>query len=157
MSPRVRDALALVGWLAVAFLPSLLGAWFTPGPWYDGLDKPPWNPPSWLFGPVWTALYASMGVAAWLVWREAGRAATVAWTLFGVQLALNAAWSPAFFGAEDPGLALAVIVAMWLAIAGTIWAFSRHHRGAAALLSPYLAWVTFATALNAAIWQLNTV
>ncbi len=154
--PATRRYAALAGWVLVSFLPSLVGAFFTPGAWYAELDKPSWNPPSWVFGPVWTALYATMGVSAWLVWRERGLSgARGALTLFDVQLALNAAWSWLFFGLQRPGLAFAEIVALWLAIVATLAAFARHSRPAAWLLSPYLAWVTFAAALNFAIWRLN--
>ena len=113
-------------------------------------------PPGWLFGPVWTTLYAMIGVSAWLVWRDHGTAA-IRWALvlWVVQLVLNAAWSPVFFGAHRLGLAVAIIVAMWLAIVATIVAFWPLHRVAALSLVPYLAWVSFATALNVVIWRLN--
>ena len=125
--------------------------------WYAALDKPAFNPPSWVFGPVWTTLYTLMGVAAWLVWRAGldRRAVKSALGLFTVQLALNLAWTPAFFGLESPLLGLAVIVPLWVAIALTITVFSRIDWRAAALLVPYLAWVSFATVLNYAIWTLN--
>ncbi len=127
-----------------------------PGDWYWKLNKPPWTPPPWLFGPVWTLLYLMMGVAAWLLWRRRdatlGRAAV---TLFVVQLALNLAWTPLFFGLHAPGLAFAEIVALWVAIVATVTVGWRVHRAAAALLTPYLSWVSFAAALNFAIWRLN--
>ena len=128
-----------------------------PGDWYASLAKPSWTPPGWLFGPVWTALYAMMGVAAWRLWRARGRTsgADGALVLFGTQLALNFAWTPVFFGMRAPGAALAVIVVLWALIAATIAASWRVDRAAGVLLVPYLAWVTFATALNAAIWRLN--
>lgn len=127
-----------------------------PGEWYASIAKPSWTPPGWLFGPVWTALYAMMGVAAWLLWRRrADRTARRALACFAVQLALNFAWTPAFFGLRSPGLALAIIVALLGAIAATVVASWRASRAAAWLLVPYLAWVGFATALNAAIWRLN--
>lgn len=125
--------------------------------WYAVLEKPAFNPPSWVFGPVWTTLYTLMGIAAWLVW-QAGfdrRAVKVALALFIVQFALNLAWTPAFFGLESPLLGLAVIVPLWVAIVATILGFSRIDRRAAALLVPYLAWVSFATVLNYTIWTLN--
>ncbi|WP_431924108.1 TspO/MBR family protein [Micromonospora wenchangensis] len=120
---------------------------------YASLQQPPWAPPGWLFGPVWTVLYALIAVAGWLVWRRVGFGPVLwAWT---VQLVLNAVWTPLFFGAGRYGLAFAEIVLMWLAIAVTVAAFWRISRPAAALLLPYWAWVTFAAALNFSIWQLN--
>ena len=136
-----------------------LGAWTTAGSvatWYPTLVKPAWNPPSWVFGPVWTALYLGMAVAAWLVWRAAGwRGSSRALGWFAAQLALNAAWSPLFFGLRSPAAAFLDIAALWVAIVATIAAFFRVSRPAAALLLPYLAWVSFAAALNAAIWRMN--
>lgn len=146
----------LSSWLLLTFLAAALGSLAMPGAWYSNLNKPPWNPPSWIFGPVWTALYTMMAVAAWLVWRRGG------WTgqrralaCFLVQLALNALWSPLFFGLKNPGLAFAEIVLLWLAILATVLAFWKAHRVASGLLVPYLAWVTFAAGLNYTLWQLN--
>lgn len=127
-----------------------------PGEWYAGLNKPAWNPPGWLFGPVWSALYTMMAVAAWLVWRRGGFAAQrrpLGWFL--AQLVLNAVWTPLFFGLHRPGVAFAEILLLWLAIAWTIAAFWRVHRTAAWLLAPYLAWVSFAAVLNGTLWRLN--
>ena len=127
-----------------------------PGEWYARLNKPAWNPPSWIFGPVWSALYTTMAVAAWLVWKRGGFAAQrPALTLFLGQLALNAAWTPLFFGLHRPDLAFADIVLLWLAIALTLRSFSKVHRGAAWLLVPYIAWVSFATVLNGTLWRMN--
>jgi tryptophan-rich sensory protein len=125
--------------------------------WYETLIKPSWNPPNWLFGPVWTTLYVMMAVAAWLVWRKGqeGQSVGTAMILFFVQLALNSAWSFIFFGARSPGWALVDIVFMLIAILLTTWAFSRHSKWAAILMLPYIAWVSFATVLNYAIVQLN--
>ncbi|MFI9641000.1 TspO/MBR family protein [Micromonospora sp. NPDC051925] len=121
---------------------------------YAALRQPGWAPPSWLFGPVWTLLYALIAIAGWSVWRRAGFGPALwAWSL---QLVLNAIWTPLFFGAGRYGLAFAEIVLMWLAIAVTVAAFWRISRPAAALLLPYWAWVTFAAALNLSIWQLNS-
>ena len=148
--------LGLLGWIAVTFLAAAVGSQFMPGEWYASLEKPAWNPPSWVFGPVWTTLYLLMAIAAWLVWRAYGFAgARAALTLYLVQLAANAAWSWLFFGRQDIGLALADIVVLWVLIALTIAHFHRHHRTAALLLLPYLLWVSFATALNFALWRLN--
>ncbi len=151
-----REILALVGWLLLCFAAAGFGGLFMPGAWYASLNKPPWNPPGWVFGPVWTALYTMMAVAAWLVWKRGSWAAQ--WrrlTLFLVQLALNAAWTPLFFGLKKPGWAFAEIVLLWLAIAATLAAFRPVSRIAAWLLAPYLAWVTFATFLNFTLWRLN--
>ena len=125
-------------------------------PWFMALEKPSFMPPTWLFAPVWTLLYTLMGIAAWRVWRRWGWAgAPGALSAFGVQLALNALWTPVFFGLHDLGMGLVIIVALWLAIAVTIGTFRRKDRLAAWLLAPYLTWVSFATALNAAILMLN--
>ncbi|MBP6633127.1 MAG: tryptophan-rich sensory protein [Kofleriaceae bacterium] len=152
-----RPALvSLAACLGVTFLAPLAGAWTPPSAWYAGLAKPSFTPPGWLFGPAWTVLYVLMAVGAWMVWRQAGpgrRARPLA--LYGVQLALNAAWTPVVFGAHQLGWGLVTIVAMWLAIALTIRAFWQVRPLAGALLLPYLAWVTFATTLNAALWRLN--
>jgi translocator protein len=155
----MRSALALVGFLAACFAVAAIGGWFTSQgmpEWYMSLEMPSWNPPSWLFGPVWTTLYAAMAVAAWLVWRESGfEGATPALTLFFVQLALNLAWSGIFFALQSPGWALLELVVLWFAILGTTVLFFRHSTLAGALMVPYLLWVTFAGALNAAIVRLN--
>ena len=144
------------GWLALSFVPALIGLPFPAPDWYRQLKRPDWSPPPAAFGPVWTALYTLMGIAAALVaGRPDGRGRDRALGAFGVQLALNAAWTPIFFGLRRPGLALAEIVAMWAAVAATILLFARQRLAAGLLLVPYLAWVTFATALNAAIWRRN--
>jgi len=151
-----RQILALVGWLLLCFGAAALGGLFMPGEWYASLRKPAWNPPSWVFGPVWTALYTMMAVAAWLVWRRGGFAARRRpLILFLVQLALNAAWTPLFFGLQQPGWAFAEIVLLWLAIAATLAAFRPVSPAAAWLLAPYLAWVSFAALLNFSLWRLN--
>ena len=151
-----RELVGLLVSILVSFVPAAVGGRFLPGEWYRALDKPPWTPPGWVFGPAWTALYLSMGVAAWLVWRERlGSRALLPLALFGAQLVLNGLWSWLFFGLRRPDLALADIVALWLAIAATIVAFWGVRPVAGALLLPYLAWVTFATALNADIWRRN--
>ena len=138
--------------VAAAALIGGLGVAGTAGE-YQSLDRPSWAPPSWLFGPVWTLLYAMIAVAGWLVWRRAGW--TTALSVYAVQLVLNAAWTPIFFGFGRYGLALVDIVVLWLLIGVTIWLFRPVSRTAAALLLPYWAWVTFATALNAWIWNAN--
>jgi tryptophan-rich sensory protein len=129
---------------------------FMPGEWYASLKKPSWNPPGWVFGPVWTTLYVMMAVAAWLVWKRGGFSSQrPALVLFLAQLALNAAWTPLFFGLHRPGLAFAEILLLWLAIAAALAAFRPVSRAAAWLLTPYLAWVSFAAVLNFALWRLN--
>ena len=152
----VIAVLGLVAWLVVSFSAASLGGFFMPGDWYAGLKKPSWNPPGWIFGPVWSALYTMMGVAAWMVWKRGGfTAQRRPLTAFLVQLALNAIWTPLFFGLREPGWAFAEIILLWLAIAWTIAEFWRGHRVAAGLLIPYLAWVSFATVLNGTLWRLN--
>jgi len=158
-----RDALALIGFLGACYAAAALGALWTAGSvstWYPGLSKPSWTPPNWLFGPVWSALYTMMAVAAWLVWRGgivgAGRpAARLGLALFAAQLLLNLAWSGLFFGLQRPDLGFLDIVALWLSIAATAVAFGRVSLTAAGLMVPYLVWVTYAAALNFAIWRLN--
>ncbi len=151
-----RQISALLGWVLICFAAALLGGVFMPGEWYGLLKKPIWNPPNWIFGPVWTALYAMMAVAAWLVWKRGGFASQrTALSLFFLQLFFNALWSPLCFGAKNLGFALVDIGFLWLALTATVVAFYRTHRLAGALLLPYLAWVTFATALNFTLWRLN--
>ncbi len=125
-------------------------------PWYLALRKPSWNPPAWVFAPVWTTLYLLMAVAAWRVWRHGGWARQrPVLTVFLAQLVANLAWSPLFFSAHWPALALADLALLWLLVVTTLWAFAGVDRWAARLLTPYLAWITFAGALNAAIVALN--
>jgi translocator protein len=148
--------LGLIGFLALCLGVGAIGGFATTHSvvdWYPTLVRPSWTPPSWLFGPVWTLLYVMMAVAAWRVWRRGDE--RVPMLLFGAQLALNLAWSILFFGAKSPGLALVDIVALWLAIAASIYAFAMKDRIAAFLMVPYLCWVSFALALNSAIWMLN--
>ena len=124
--------------------------------WYPTLEKPAWNPPNGVFGPVWTALYAMMALAYWLVWRRRGLAgARAATALFAIQLSLNLAWSGLFFSLQRPDLALLDIFALLIALVWTTLEFHRHSRTAAALMVPYILWVSFALSLNAAIWWLN--
>jgi len=120
---------------------------------YQALEQPSWAPPSWLFGPVWTVLYVAIAISGWLVWRRVGWSGEL--VPYGVQLVLNAIWTPLFFGAGRQGLALLDIVLLWLAIGWTVLTFRHIRLVAAALLVPYWAWTTFAAALNASIWLLN--
>ena len=157
--PRERPLLTLGAVVLVCELVGIVGAVFTATgveSWYQTLNQPDLAPPNWVFGPVWTTLYALMGAAAWLVWREGvGRARSVALGLFAVQLALNFAWSFVFFGQEAILAALVVILVLLAAIAATMGAFWRVDRRATLLLVPYLAWVAFATYLNYEFWTLN--
>jgi tryptophan-rich sensory protein len=151
-----QSIVAFVLWVVICYAPAVAGVKFLPDDWYRRLNKPPWNPPSWVFGPVWTLLYGSMAVAVWLVWREGGWAAQWApLSLFLLQLLFNGLWSWLFFGRRNPGAAFADIVLIWVTLAATILAFRHVSVIAAAILLPYLAWVSFASALNFSIWQRN--
>lgn len=148
----------LIGFVAICFAISAVGALFRPGEWYQHLAKPPWRPPNWIFPPVWTMLYLTIAVAGWLTWRKVGfSTSVVTWALFLIQLLLNAAWTPLFFGLHRPDLAFFDIVLLWLSILGMISVFSSISMGAALLLLPYFLWVTFAAALNFSIWRLNSI
>lgn len=151
--------IGLIGFVAICLAAGGLGSLVTLPQiegWYAFLVKPSWQPPRWLFGPVWTTLYILMGVAAWLVWRRRGfSGGGAALTLFGVQLVLNVAWSYLFFGAHALLLATVEIALLWIAILATILAFRRHSGTAALLMIPYILWVSFASALTFTIWRLN--
>lgn len=124
--------------------------------WYVTLEKPTWTPPGWVFGPVWTFLYLSMAVAGWLVWEQRTKPnARPALIVYGVQLALNALWSGLFFGLQNPLAGFVEILFLWCAILVTLLMFWRIRRAAGLLFVPYLIWVSYATALNFAIWRLN--
>jgi tryptophan-rich sensory protein len=152
----MQAAVGLIVSVAVCFAVAASGSVFTPDQWYAELSKPPFNPPGWVFPPVWTLLYAMMGIAAWLVWLRAGwRRGGVALGVFVVQLVLNGLWSWLFFGLHEPLIALLDLVLLWIAIGVTIVLFRRHHVAAALLLVPYLAWVSFAGVLNGSIVWLN--
>jgi tryptophan-rich sensory protein len=135
-----------------------LGAFFTLSSvqsWYLTLNKPSWNPPSWLFGPVWTTLYVLMGIACYLIWKSEHPRKKQVLTLYFLQLFLNFLWSPAFFGVQNPMLGMLVIVPLWASILACILFFRKINTWAAVLMIPYLLWVSFATVLNATIWYLN--
>lgn len=159
MKQAVRKWLGLGAFLGASFAAGAIGSIFTAsavGTWYATLARPSFTPPSWIFGPVWSFLYAIMGLAAWLVWERAGfRAARGALGLFFLQLVLNAAWSALFFGLRRPDLAFAEIVLLWLAVLATAAAFFRARAPAGWFLLPYILWVSFAAVLNAAFWRLN--
>jgi tryptophan-rich sensory protein len=154
-----RDILALVLLVGLCLGVGGLGGAVTAESvttWYTTLTKPSFNPPNWIFGPVWTALYVLMGVAAWRVWRAADRdTARGPLAVFALQLAVNLGWSVAFFGLRNPGLAVVVILLLDLLVLATALMFRRIDRLAAWLLVPYLAWIAFATMLNVTIWRLN--
>lgn len=141
-------------------LAGIIGSVFTVSSiptWYAGLVRPELSPPNWIFGPVWTTLYALMGVATFLVWRKGlnRRDVKIALSLFLGQLFLNSLWSILFFGLQNPGAALVEIAFLWVAILATCIAFAKISKPAAWLLLPYLVWVSFAAYLNYAIWTLN--
>ena len=154
-----KDVLALVLFVGLCLGVGALGAAVTDtslSTWYPTLVKPSFNPPNWVFGPVWTTLYVLMAIAAWRVWRTTDRdTARGPLALFVLQLAVNLGWSVAFFGLRDIGLAVAVIIALDFLVLMTALAFRRIDRLAALLLLPYLAWIAFATVLTIALWRLN--
>ncbi|SRR5579883_109863 len=154
----LRQIAGLIGWLVLSFIAGLIGAVASihAASFYASLARPAWAPPASVFGPVWTVLYALMGVAAWLVWRVGGYAsASRALNLFLIQLSLNALWSWLFFGFHWGAVAFVDIVLLWLLITLTLVAFWRVRIAAGVLLVPYLLWVTFASVLNFATWQMN--
>ncbi|HEX9996623.1 MAG TPA: TspO/MBR family protein [Abditibacterium sp.] len=148
--------------ILICELAGILGALWTSSAvrdWYPTLIKPAWTPPSWVFGPVWTVLYAMMGIAVGLIWAKGLHSSREkrSFIWFWSQLALNVAWTAVFFGARAPGWGYVVIILLWLAIAATIWLFSKISRVAALLLVPYFGWVTFASALNFSILTFNVM
>lgn len=150
--------LKLIISLALPQLMGGLGAFFTlssVNSWFLTLNKPSWNPPSWLFGPVWTLLYVLMGIACYLIWKSDHPLKKPLLKLYAIQLILNALWSPAFFGMQSPLLGLLVIIPLWVAILLCIIQFKKVSSLASGLMIPYLLWVTFATALNTSIFVLN--
>jgi translocator protein len=151
-----RKTLGFIGWLVVAFAAAAIGAMASvhAADFYGQLARPGWAPPAWLFGPVWSVLYLLMGIASWLVWRERGfNEARLA--LYLAQLAANALWSWLFFAWRQGQWSFVEIVVLWVLIVCTIWSFWRVRPIAGILLLPYLAWVTFASALAFKTWQLN--
>lgn len=155
---KLKPALGLIGWLAGSFTAAAVGAVASveAKAFYSQLVLPVWAPPAWIFGPVWTILYALIGIAAWLVWSSGGFGTDrKALLLFLVQLLFNALWSWLFFAWHLGVLAFADIVLLWILIFATLVSFWRIRRIAGALLLPYLLWVTFASVLNFTVWQLN--
>lgn len=158
-APASRQIIGLLGWLSLSFATAAIGAVASAeaGAFYEQLVRPSWAPPQWLFAPVWTILYFLMGVAAWLVWRVHGfNEGRTALALFILQLCANALWTWVFFAWRQGGLAFAEITLLWCLIVATAVAFRRLNPVAAALLLPYLAWVTFASALTFSTWRLNS-
>jgi benzodiazapine receptor len=147
--------LTLAGFVAATFGAAATGALFQPGGWYRLLAKPAWTPPDWLFPIAWTILYIAMAVAAWRVAYAASPWTLPALAFWSAQIVLNALWSPTFFGLRRIGAALVVIVFLWLAVAATTAAFLAVDDIAGILMIPYLVWVSYAGALNLAIWRLN--
>lgn len=156
--PRTTRIVGLVAWLALCFAVAAIGAAASieAVDFYAALVRPPWAPPGGAFGPVWSTLFLTMGVAAWLVWRcEGFSGAPAALWLFLAHLPFNALWSWLFFGWKLGAIAFLDVLVLWVLIAATLYQFWRVHRIAGLLLVPYLAWVSFAAALNYAIWRLN--
>jgi len=157
---KINNTFKLVIAIVICELAGIIGSVFTTGSivgWYAGIVKPTFNPPAWVFGPVWTTLFVLMGIAAFLVWRKGleHRNVKIALSIFIGQLVLNTLWSIIFFGLHSPGGALVEIVFLWLAIVATIITFAKVSKPAAWLLVPYILWVSFAMYLNFTIWTLN--
>ncbi len=157
---KINNTFKLIIAIVVSELAGIIGSVFTTPSitgWYAGIVKPAFNPPAWVFGPVWTTLFALMGIAAFLVWKKGldRRDVKIALGIFLGQLVLNTLWPIIFFGLRSPGGALIEIVFLWLAILATIIAFYKISKPAAWLLVPYILWVSFAGYLNYSIWQLN--
>jgi translocator protein len=157
MNNTVKFIIAITIPLAVGFT----SGFFTitgVGSWYQTIQRPSWNPPNWIFGPVWTTLYIIMGVALFLIWKADVdiKIKNQAILLFTIQLVLNFFWSFIFFNQQQPGWAFAEIVVLWIFILLTIFAFAKINKTAAWLLVPYISWVSFASILNYTIWRLNS-
>ena len=146
---------ALAGFVAANVAAASSGALFRPGDWYEHLNKPWWRPPNWLFGPAWSVLYLMNTTAGWFIYKSDSEDAPRALTVYGISLALNAAWSGIFFGLRRMDLALLELIALWMSIALMIVLFRPIDETAAMLLYPYLAWVSFAGVLNFTMWRLN--
>ena len=157
---RRIDLFKLAASLSSCYLAAFIGSKFTAPnvpTWYAALARPSFAPPDWLFAPIWTALFTLMGISAYLVWREGidDPRVKVGLELFAFQLAVNVTWSAAFFGLRSPLAGLVVIALLWALIALNIQKFRAVSQTAAALLLPYIIWVSFAAVLNLAIWRLN--
>ena len=157
---KVKNIYKLIISIAVCQLAGIMGSLFTVSSvstWYQTLVRPALNPPSWVFGPVWIALYFLMGIALYLVWQKGlkRKEVKVAMAVFGVQLVLNSVWSIVFFGMQNPGLAFVDIILLWISILLSIILFYKISKPASYLLIPYILWVSFASYLNYAIWIIN--
>lgn len=150
----MRRYISLFVFLGLTTLVAIIAGAFPPGEWYEALSKPEWTPPNWVFGPVWSLLYLFIAIAGWLVWRSKGLGLALLFWL--AQLVLNGLWSYFMFGQNQIDSAMIDASLLWLAIAGFIFTSWRVSRLAALLFVPYLAWVSFAAALNLAVLQLNT-
>ena len=156
MAINLEDMLSFGVFLAICILAGSAGAIFKPDSWYCSIKKPRWCPPDWLFPLAWSCLYLTIAMAGWLVWRVAGfSGAEIAFTVYGLHMILNFAWSPIFFGLRRIDWAFFEIILFWLTLVATIFLFYGIKPTAAYLLMPYLVWATFAGALNFAVWQLN--
>jgi benzodiazapine receptor len=155
----LKQAIALALSVGICFGAAGIGFLFTMPSlrgWYASLQRPAWAPPNWVFGPVWSALYLCMGVAAWLVWRRLETpGAKLALALFVIQLMCNVLWSALFFGIRNPGVAFGEIMLLWVLILSTLVSFRPISPAAGWLMVPYLLWVSFAAALNFVFWRLN--
>ena len=151
---NTHSLLVFLGFVATCFLAAASGGIFRAGPWYDGLAKPWWRPPRWLFAPAWSVLYFTIAVSGWLVWRKAGLA-PAPFGIYALSLCFNAAWSACFFGLRRMDIAFGDVLLLWLSIVATIAVFYPIERRAAFLLLPYLGWVSFAACLNFTIWRMN--
>lgn len=147
----MKDAASFVPFAVVVAAAAFVGSRFMPGPWYASLSKPPWNPPNWVFAPVWTVLYIMIAIAGWLVWRSAGLRSGVV-LLWAAQLVLNAIWTWLFFGRRTPGLAFADIILLLASIIAFIMLARTASRAASWLFVPYAAWVMYAASLNLWVW-----
>ncbi|NYT00543.1 MAG: tryptophan-rich sensory protein [Methanocellales archaeon] len=156
----IKNITKLVSSIVICQLAGVIGSFFTfPSitTWYAALEKPSFNPPNWLFSPVWITLFILMGISLYLVWSQGTKTkyVKIALTLFGIQLALNILWSLIFFGLKSPFFAFIEIVILWVAILATIFKFSKISKTASYLLIPYILWVSFAAVLNFSIWVIN--
>ncbi|MEQ9506189.1 MAG: TspO/MBR family protein [Hyphomonas sp.] len=150
------ENIAVLGLFVLANLAAASsGAIFRPGAWYASLSKPSWTPPNWAFPVTWSILFVLNAVAGWLVWLAGGPAMAGILMLYGLSLAINASWSGVFFGLRRMGLGFVIVILLWISIAAVMAAFAPVSPVAAAMLAPYLAWVTIASALNLRVWQLN--
>ncbi|MFA5382405.1 MAG: TspO/MBR family protein [Candidatus Micrarchaeia archaeon] len=157
---KIKKILILIGFIFLCLLAGIIGSFFTASnipTWYEGLNKPSFNPPNWLFGPVWTALYILMGISAYLIYSKGLKKKEIkfALSIFGIQLILNTLWSILFFGFKSPIFGLICILFLWVFILFTIKLFYKIDKKAAYLLIPYILWVSFATILNYFILILN--